>query len=243
MNSLNSIPVNRAGAVLLAAVLLCAACQTQPPVQQRAAAVPAQASAPPLPVTSPHYRIRAADSHLRILVYKGGPLAAFGHNHVITAGEIQGDVYLTPDMHNAGFRFTVPVLALVVDPPAARAEEGGDFASRPSPEAVAGTRQNMLGPGVLDAQRYPDIVIRSIAVTGPDWALDVTARVTLHGVSRDLTVPVSLLRGDGRIIASGTFDLKQSDFGITPFAVMGGGLQVQDTVRVRFRLTAVKAGT
>jgi len=231
--------VDRAGAVFLAVLLLCAACQTQPPVQHRAA-VPAQSPAPPLPVAAAHYRIRGADSHLRILVFKGGPLAAFGHNHVIAAGEIRGDVYLTPDVHKAGFRLAVPAQALVVDPPAARAEEGSDFASTPSPEAVAGTRQNMLGPGVLDAQRYPDIVMRSIAVTGPDWAPDVTVRITLHGVSRDLTVPVSLLRGDGRVTATGTFDLTQSDFGITPFAVMGGGLQVLDQLRIRFRIVAVK---
>jgi len=242
MNIVINKRVVRAGAVLLAGLLLCAACQTQPPVQS-GVSTPARSPAPPLPVAAAHYRIRGAESHLRILVFKGGPLAQFGHNHVITAGKIQGDVYLTPDIHKAGFHLTVPVQSLVVDPPAARKEEGGDFASSPSPEAVAGTRKNMLGPKVLDAQRYPDIDIRSVAVTGPDWAPDITVRITLHGVSRDLTVPVSLQHGDGRVTATGVFKLNQSDFGITPFAVMGGGLQVQDTVRIRFRITAVKAGT
>lgn len=233
-------PADRlSAAAVLALLLLCAACQTSPPAPRKAA--PELPAAPPLPVPGAvHYRIDAGESALRILVYRGGPLAEFGHNHVIAARELEGDVYLTPDIHDAGFRLRIPVQEFVVDPPAARKEEGQAFSSQPSEQAIAGTRKNMLGPDVLDAERYPDITVRSVSITGPEWAPEMTVRVTLHGMARDLTVPVALDRGDGSLSVTGTLELQQTDFGMTPFAVMGGGLRVQDRVRIRFRIVAAK---
>jgi polyisoprenoid-binding protein YceI len=221
-------------------LLQCVACQTITP-EEKQPPTPAISPAPPLPVAnSIHYHIAAGRSMLRILVYRGGPLAQFGHNHVIEAGSLEGDVYLMPDLDASGFRFRIPVSGLVVDPEAARRQEGKEFSTQPSPQAIAGTRENMLGSKVLDAEHYPDIVIRSLGMVGPAWAPDLTVRITLHGVSRDQTIPVAI-RSDGNIIVvTGTADLLQTDFGMTPFSVMGGGLQVQDRVRVRFHIVAVK---
>ena len=226
-------------AAVLTLLLTCTACQAPGPVQR--ATVSALPPAPDLPVHgSSHYVIDAGESVLLILVYRGGPLAEFGHNHVIAAGNIQGDVYLTPDIHDAGFLIRIPVRGFTVDPAGARRDEGKDFATQPSPQAIAGTRENMLGPKVLDSENYPEIRIRSLGLTGPAWAPDITARVTLHGVSRDLTIPVAMYHVNDRIVVTGTTYLLQSDFGMTPFSVMGGGLQVQDRVRVRFHFVAVK---
>lgn len=220
--------------------LLCTACQTPQPAA-KPPSIETLPPAPPLPVAgSTHYRITAQRSTLRILVYRGGPLAQFGHNHVIAAHDIEGEVYLNPRFHDSGFRFRIPVAGFEVDPPAARQEEGKDFATRPSPEAIAGTRKNMLGPKVLDAEHYPEITVRSIAVNGPEWAPDITVRITLHGVSRDLVIPVALWREGNRIKVTGTTRLKLTDFGMTPFSVMGGGLRVKDGVKVRFHIVAVK---
>lgn len=224
----------------LLVLLLCAACQTITPTGKQPA-VPALAPAPPLPVEgSTHFRIDPGKSVLRILVYRGGPLAEFGHNHVIEAGGLEGDVYLMPDLRASGFRFRIPVAGLVVDPDAARQEEGKDFATQPSPQAIAGTRENMLGAKVLDAANYPEIVVRSLGMTGPAWAPDMTVRITLHGVSRDMTVPVAMNRDGNSLVVTGTADLLQTDFGMTPFSVMGGGLRVEDKVRVRFHIVAAK---
>jgi hypothetical protein len=44
----------------------------------------------------------------------------------------------------------------------------------------------------------------------------------------------------GRISASGTAVLRQSDMGLTPLSVMLGALQVQDELTVKFKLVAVK---
>jgi hypothetical protein len=39
-------------------------------------------------------------------------------------------------------------------------------------------------------------------------------------------------------MAAGELRLRQSDFGITPFSVLGGALTVEDELRVRYRLLA-----
>ena len=185
-----------------------------------------------------HYTIQSRLSDIRFLVYRAGPLAVFGHNHVIRANGVHGDVYLNHDFTLSGFAFSLPVVQLQVDEPADRAAEGADFAAQPSAAAIAGTLHNVLGPAVLDAARYPDIRVRSVRISGSPQAAEMTVRITLHGVERDVSVPVVLRKSGKLVSATGRFDIRQSDFGITPFSILGGGLRVADVVKVHFKIVA-----
>ncbi|HET7395213.1 MAG TPA: YceI family protein [Gammaproteobacteria bacterium] len=224
------------GLALTLVSLLIAGCAGM--VAKSPAALPALT--PLVTAGAEHYTIHSADSEIRFLVYRAGPLAAFGHNHVIHAATIHGNIYLNPDFALSGFAFTLPVNDFRVDEPAQRAAEGPDFASQPSDAAISGTRHNMLGALLLDAVRYPEITVRSVRVTGSQTSPIVTARITLHGVQHDLEVPVAVSGTGPRLIVSGKFQIKQSDFGITPFSILGGGLQVADVVKVDFRIMAVR---
>ena len=224
---------------LLLAGLLLASCQTAPVSQSAVTTAPTTSLPQPVP-DAVHYTIDAARSDVRFLVYKAGALAAFGYNHVIRARDMKGDVYLAPDFSASTFSLTLPVKGFEVDAPDARAVEGPDFAKQPSPQAVAGTVEHMLGPEELDADHYPEITIQSVKLTGPDWGPDAIVRITLHGTARDLIVPITVTHEGGTLVAAGSFALLQSDFGIRPHAVLGGGLAVADLVRVRFRLVAGK---
>ena len=228
-------------ACVSAALLFCmAGCQTVPGVSTTSA--PSAAPLPPLPVPGAvHYVIDSKLSDVRFLVYKAGALASFGHDHVVQATDMQGDVYLAADFQASGFSLTLPVSGFTVDDPVLRSVEGPDFAKQPSQAAMDGTRKNMLGPALLDAEHYPEVKIRSVKLLGPDWGPDVTVRITLRGTSRDLTVPIAVERSGDTLTITGSFELKQSDFGITPFSALGGGLQVADGMRVRLRLVAQKA--
>ncbi len=187
------------------------------------------------------YVIDPTASDLRVLVYRVGPLARLGHNHVIAAAGYSGEIAIARDFHASTLRLDIPLAELVVDPAAARRDEGPDFASEPDADAIAGTRTNMLGPRVLNVAEFAQLRVRSLAMVGPVWAPDVTVRIGLHGVERDLSVPVALEMNDERLSATATFEIRQSDFGITPLAVLGGALQVADTVRVRLHLVARRA--
>ena len=53
--------------------------------------------------------------------------------------------------------FELPVASLTVDEAELRAAQGVDFAADVPDSAREGTRRNMLGPAVLDAEHYPQI--------------------------------------------------------------------------------------
>jgi hypothetical protein len=173
-------------------------------------------------------------------VYRAGALANLGHNHVIQAGSIKGDVYLAPDFKQSGFEMHLPLADLQIDVPAARAVEGPDFAAQPSAAAIEGTRKNMLGAAELDATKFPDLHIRSVSLTGPAWGPDITVRIALHGVERELTLPIALQYDDKQLTVTGAFEFRQTDFDITPLSILGGGLKVADTIKVRFHIIADK---
>jgi polyisoprenoid-binding protein YceI len=195
----------------------------------------------PAPVTvpsaAPRYAVDPQASEIRLLIYRDGPLARFGHNHVIV-GRVQGEIRAGETAAGSGFRLEIPAQSLSVDPPAARAEEGEAFAAQVSDAARRGTRENMLGTDVLDVARYPLIRIESVALAGPAWGPAVTARVALRGAVRDLSFPAAVVRqGDGLVVIA-SFPIRQSDFGIEPFSALNGGLRVRDALDARLRVVA-----
>lgn len=197
-------------------------------------------TAPP-PLTAPYaaaaregisvYRLDAGQSQVRVLVDKAGPLSGLGHRHVITVGDLHGFAEFEANGRGrADLRF--PVATLVVDPAAAK--KIYPHYSMPSSEDVAGTRKHMLGP-VLDSSRYPWV---SLHVEGAITATAPAPRavIALHGVSRTITLDGGSSRSGSRLTAQGEFTIKQSDFGITPYSVLGGALRVKDTLRIRYHL-------
>lgn len=222
---------------LLFLLLLAAACQTVPPPGDTAVlAEPVQAEVN-VPAGAPRYTVDPQASEIRLLVYREGPLARFGHNHVLV-GRVQGEIRAGDAAPGSGFRLEIPVDSFAVDPPAARAEEGDDFAAQVSEPARRDTRENMLGPDILDAATYPLIRIESIALVGPAWNPSVTARVTLRGAMRDLRFPAAVFRQNETLAVVASFRINQSEFGIERFTTLNGGLRVRDALDIRIRLVA-----
>ena len=225
---------------LLGLVLLLAGCQT--------AAVRPGSSAPSGELhTQPasgsvHYTVDAARSEVEFLVYKAGAFAGLvGHDHTVEARGFTGDVYLAPAFKESLFSLKLPVKKFEVDRPEARAAAGADFASKPSPSDIQGTTEHMLGADSLDAEQYPDVTIQSVSISGDEAKAEMTVRITLHGTARDLKVPVAVSKDGDELSASGDFELKQTEFGITPYSLGGGALQVADTLKVHFKVLSHKA--
>jgi hypothetical protein len=192
------------------------------------------------------YRVDAARSEVRLLVYRAGPLAQFGHNHVIVNRAVGGWVDATEPVSAASFSLQIPVADFVVDDPDARAEEGPDFAGEVAEDAKSGTRHNMLSAALLDADHFPDITLTSIAVTpapGTQAQGKLAARLTVDvaGHETTLVVPFTLETTADRLSVSGTVVLRQSEIGLTPFSVMLGALRVQDEITIKFKFVALKS--
>ena len=127
---------------------------------------------------------------------------------------------------------------LVVDDPAARAAAGPDFEGSVPDSARDGTKKNLLRAEVLDAAQFPDVTVRAGGLGGT-WQDPVAqADVTLKGVTRRVEVPLDLADAGGTLTARGTFRLRQTEFGMVPFSVAGGAIQVADEIVLGFEIVA-----
>jgi polyisoprenoid-binding protein YceI len=233
---------------LVACALLAVACTTRPTgpvplprkpipeisVERGGVAAPAQ-----VPAGARVFEVDPGRSSVTILVNKAGPFAKFAHNHVVTSGQESGYAWQGRDLADSGFEVRVPVASLVVDDPAARAAAGGEFAGDVPESARQGTYGNMTRAEVLDAAEFPEVVVRCGSLAGT-WQQPVAAAdLTIRGVTRRVDIPVELTRDRDTITARGSFTIRQTDFGITPFSVAGGAIQVGDELGLRFEIVAV----
>lgn len=221
-------------------IVLCAALLTA-----CAPRLPAPAPTAQVPVDFPEAYYRQAQlqgrkvlrvdpdrSIVAIEVQRAGTLARLGHNHVVSSHHVQG--YVASREERADLYIALNRLA--VDEPGLRAEAG--FDTQPSADAVEGTRRNMLNK-VLEAQRFPFVLIHATRAHTASPALQVA--ITLHGATRTFDVPAQIETDKDSITVTGRMALNQTDFGIVPFSVLGGALQVRDRIDLRFRIVASDA--
>ncbi len=159
--------------------------------------------------------IDAGKSSVTIQVKKAGVFSAFGHDHEIAAPVAGGSVDISAAKVELRFRSA----ALEVQ------DRGISEKDR------AEVQSTMLGPQVLDSQRYPEIVFRSTsAKQAGEGAWRVEGDLTLHGQTRPVAADVR--DQAGRYI--GTVHLKQTEFGIKPIKVAGGAVRVKDEIQIDF---------
>ena len=187
-------------------------------------------------------RIVPADSEVRILVYREGRLAKLGHNHVLVSREVQGYVFLADTLRESRADLYFPVASLIVDDPADRAAAGDEFAGVPSEQAVAGTRRNLLGERVLEAERFPFIVLGAAVAGGDLERAALTLKLTIKDGQTTIPVDVEMMVTEQGIEIAGSFEVAQTKLGIEPYSVLGGALRVRDQIELRFSLTAAPIG-
>jgi len=219
--------------VFAAAVLLLVACVPQP--AERAASQPAgpdgfpeQAYLRAAAEGRSVFRVDPASSIIVVEVRRAGSLARLGHDHVVASHDVRG--YVEPDVGRADLY--VALDRLVVDELELRRQ--ARFDTEPTADAIAGTRRNMLEK-TLEADRYP---YASIAVRRAAGAAVADVSIALHGTTRTMHVPLAVTESPEAIAVNGELALRQTDFGITPLSVVGGAIQVQDEVKLRFDVRA-----
>jgi polyisoprenoid-binding protein YceI len=159
--------------------------------------------------------IDTAKSTMTVRVYKSGALAAFGHDHEISAPIARGSV----DAKAHSVELHVTASALRVNDAKASDKDRGEI------------QTTMLGPEVLDAQNNKEIAFQSTGVQEAGaGAWKVSGNLTLRGQ----THPVSIDVRDNNGHYTGAVNLKISDFGIKQVKAAGGTVTVKDEVRIEF---------
>jgi polyisoprenoid-binding protein YceI len=225
-----------AAAVLILGVAACVSPRPRPAAPQ----LPQQPSAIPQSLPAPGaYPIDTSDSELRVLVYRAGPLANLGHNHVMVNRNVTGLVQVGTQLSNSSFSLKVPVDDFVVDESQARREEGGDFPGEIPEDARSGTRRNMLSSALLNAAEFQVITVTCTAIDDTAGALTAYITVSVAGQDAKVTAPFAL-EGDARhLTATGSIELRQTAIGLKPYSLMKGALQVQDAVLLKFRFAVL----
>jgi hypothetical protein len=214
---------------------------TAPPRLQAPPATEAPGLAPPPGGAA--YRIDPTRSELRLLVFRAGPMARLGHDHVIVNRGLAGWVDPAGASHAASFALVIPAADFLVDDAAARAAEGAEFAEPISDDARQGTRRNMLGEALLDAEHHAQIQVRSIRIEGAGAAFSAEVSITVAGHESRQRLAFVLEPKAAQLTATADFRVRQSSLGLTPFSVLMGALAVQDEVRVKLSLVAVPVST
>jgi hypothetical protein len=224
--------------------LLLIGCGLPKPRQSPAPAPPTAPARPIAPAAhETHYRIDAAQSELRVLVYRAGIMASLGHNHVILNRALSGWVTVAGPPSAAAFALTVPAGDFVVDDPAARRAEGADFSEPVADDAKSGTAHNMLGPAVLDAAAHPAVTVRSLTVAETRGGFEATVAIEAAGHESQLVVPFTLAQASGRLSATGVLTVRQSALGLTPLSIFLGALRVEDASGLKFKIVAIADST
>jgi hypothetical protein len=216
-----------------AVLLIVAGCAVQP--EKALVVVPFD----PAVQGNPSHRIDTKASSAHIYVYRAGMMSNLGHNHIVQTRAIHGELWLQPEERHSAFHLLLPVEAFTVDPPELRKKAGADFASVPSLADVQGTRNNMLGPKVLNAEQYPEIEIWSERIRGSGNSLTADIVVAVGGKLNRISIPINIEMAGKETSARGKFTVKQTDIGITPFSIMMGAVAVRDELEIEYTLTAV----
>jgi polyisoprenoid-binding protein YceI len=177
------------------------------------------------------YVVVESKSSVRVHVGKAGLLSFAGHLHEVLA-PVAGTV--TADAANLGAsRVDLTFASARLTVLAAGAPEG----EPPKVEEV------MRGPAVLDVVRFPEIRFHSTMVTGrgvsaSSYELRVTGELSLHGVAKEIAVPVKVEVEGRALIATGQLTLRHDQFGMKPVTAGGGAVKVANEIKIDFRIVA-----
>ncbi|HEX4575050.1 MAG TPA: YceI family protein [Gemmatimonadales bacterium] len=171
--------------------------------------------------------VLAATSRFEVRTGKAGLFGFLGHDHRIRARAVSGLIVYRPGAPTTSHvEIVVPADSLEVLTPADTAE------IRKVTEAMR--------TDVLQVASYPEIRFVSTAVTPMADSLGVQGTLTLAGQTRDVSVAVAVTINGDTLRGTGTFAVKQTDFGIKPYrGGPAGTVQVADRVTFEFEALGI----
>ena len=158
---------------------------------------------------------KTQQSAITIKVFKSGLFSGFAHNHVVVAPIARAAL----DTTKLTAEITVVTKEMKVTDPEVSDKDRSEIQS------------TMLGPKVLDSEKYAEIHFRSSRIE-PAGAQHyrVAGTLDLHGVKKEITLEVT----GGPEHFHGATKLKQTDYGIKPISLFGGSVKVKDELELEF---------
>lgn len=162
----------------------------------------------------------------------------------------QGLLRTIHPLHHVGVKSFTGRIQLPADESKALAEleaEAKSFANidKSMSEFERSGFHKVLHENVLASDRFPTIKFRSVSVTniqktGENRSFTLNGDLTLRGVTRRVAFPVKVTINGNQLRATGEETIKQTDFGITPYAGGLGAIKIGDQLTVSFVIVAVR---
>jgi polyisoprenoid-binding protein YceI len=174
-----------------------------------------------------HYQLDASQSKFIAHALAGGLLWFKGHDHLIAVREFTGEAQLTPD--------SITPASLVINARTASMVETSSVFTEPQKQII----NKELREIVLLPDQYPEIVFKSTSVTGKatggnQYDLKILGDLTLHGVTRQITIPTKVTVAGNELRAIGEFSIDRGDFKVQATSAVHGLVRVKDKVKFTF---------
>ena len=183
-------------------------------------------------VVTSRYTIDPTKSRFTVRAFATGLLSGLGHNPVIAARDFSGRIDFAPDaLVESSLTLVVRADSLAVQ---------NDVSDKDRREI-----ERTMKDVVLQVEQFPEIIFESRQVSGMRmgenlYVAKIEGDLTLHGVTRRLTITAQVVPGEDAVRAYGEFLLKQTDFAIKLVSVVGGALKVKDELKFAFDIVARK---
>ena len=173
------------------------------------------------------YTLDAGRSKFMAHADRSGLLWFKGKNHHLAASEFSGEVGITPQT------ITPASLRLVVKA-ASLHETGADFTEQQKQIINKELREIVLHP-----DQYPEITFQSTNVTAKSAGADryevrIQGNLTLHGVTRPVTIPAVVTLSGNELRAVGEFEIDRDDYKVKATSAFHGMVRVSDEIEFEF---------
>src|SRR5882762_4147242 len=173
------------------------------------------------------YRLDASQSKFIAHALAGGLLWFKGHDHLVAVREFTGEAQLTPG--------SVIPSSLQITAKAESMVETSSVFTEPQKQII----DKELREIVLEPSKYPDIIFRSTNVTGKStgnnqYDLSIRGDLTLHGVTRQITIPTKVTVNGNDLRAIGEFSIDRGEFNVKATSAVHGLVRVRDKVKFTF---------
>jgi len=183
----------------------------------------------PIAPAAQRYILDAPQSKFIAHALAGGLLWFKGHDHLVAVRDFTGEAQLDPAALSASSLQINAKTASMVETSSVFTDQQKQIINKELREIV------------LLPDQYPDIIFKSTNVTGKSvvgnqYDLKIGGNLTLHGVTRAITIPTKVTISGNQMRAEGDFSINRSDFGVKATSAVHGLVRVRDKVKFSFEI-------
>ena len=173
------------------------------------------------------YRLDPSRSTFMVRAFAGGLLWFKGKDHFIAVRDFSGEATVTEGtIIPATLQLTIKSDSLV---------ETRDIFTEQEKQII----NKELREIVLEPEKYPEITFKSTSVTGklnPNGQFEtrIDGDLTLHGVTRRITIPADVTVTGNDLRARGEFTIERGDFNVKATSAVHGMVRVRDKLKFTF---------